>query len=220
MKKIIKAVIPVRAGSQRVKNKNLREFNEKNLLVYKIEKLKKVKGLSGIIVNTDSEEAIEIAKKYEVNFWKRDGYYASSKCLNSDFWQHIADTTDSDHIMFTNSTNPLVKIDTYNSVIEKYNLMKAEFDSINTVSDEKHFLYLKNKPINFDPKVAPNSQNLPEIVKLNFAINIIEKKLMFKKKSVIGDNPLFHKLNEIEGVDIDTMLDFEFAEFLHKKYFR
>ena len=43
MKKIIKAVIPVRAGSQRVKNKNLREFNEKNLLVYKIEKLKKVK---------------------------------------------------------------------------------------------------------------------------------------------------------------------------------
>ena len=48
MKKIIKAVIPVRAGSQRVKNKNLREFNDKNLLIYKIEKLKKVKGLSGI----------------------------------------------------------------------------------------------------------------------------------------------------------------------------
>ena len=45
--------------------------------------------------------------------------------------------------MFTNSTNPLVKIDTYNFVIEKYNSMKAEFDSINTVNDEKHFLYLK-----------------------------------------------------------------------------
>ena len=81
------------------------------------------------------------------------------------------------------------------------------------------FLYLKNKPINFDPKVAPNSQNLPEIIKLNFAINLITKKLMSKKKSVIGDNPLFHKLDEIEGVDIDTQLDFEFAEYLHKKYF-
>ena len=33
---------------------------------------------------------------------------------------------------------------------------------------------------------------------------------------MIGDKPLFHKLDEIEGVDIDTMLDFEFAEFLHK----
>ena len=82
MNKIIKAVIPVRAGSQRVKNKNLRNFNGKNLLIHKIEKLKKVKGLSDIIVNTDSVEAIEIAKKYKVNFWKRDEYYASSKCLN------------------------------------------------------------------------------------------------------------------------------------------
>ena len=219
MKKIIKAVIPIRAGSQRVKNKNLREFNKKNLLIYKIEKLKKVKGLDDIIVNTDSDEAIEIAKKYKVSFWKRDGYYASADCLNSDFWQHIADTTESDHIMFTNSTNPLVKLETYNSIIAKYNSMENNHDSLNTVSDEKHFLYLKNKPINFDPKVAPNSQNLPEIIKLNFAINLITKKLMSKKKSVIGDNPLFHKLDEIEGVDIDTQLDFEFAEYLHKKYF-
>ena len=42
---------------------------------------------------------------------------------------------------------------------------------------------------------------------------------MSHKKSVIGDKPLFHKLDEIESVDIDTTLDFEFAEFLHKKYF-
>ncbi len=218
MNKIIKAVIPVRAGSQRVRNKNLRDFNGKNLLIHKIEKLKKVKGLSDIIVNTDSNEAIEIAKKYKVNFWKRDEYYASSNCLNSDFWQNIAETTDSDHIMFTNSTNPLVKLETYNSVIEKYNSMKVSYDSINTVSDEKHFLYLENKPINFDPQIAPNSQNLPNIVKLNFAVNIITKKLMSNKKSVIGDNPFFYKLDEIEGVDIDTKLDFEFAEYLHKKY--
>ena len=35
------AVIPVRKGSQRVKNKNFRKFFKKNLLIYKIEKLKK-----------------------------------------------------------------------------------------------------------------------------------------------------------------------------------
>ena len=37
MTKKIVAVIPVRAGSQRVKNKNFRPFNKKNLLIYKIE---------------------------------------------------------------------------------------------------------------------------------------------------------------------------------------
>lgn len=219
MNKVIKAVIPVRSGSQRVKNKNFREFNGKSLLFHKIEKLKQVKGLREIIINTDSEEAIEIAKKLNVNFWKRDKYFASSECSNSEFWQHIAETTDSDHIMFTNCTSPLVKIESYNLIIQNYNKIDHSYDSLNTVSDEKQFLYLNNKPINFDPKIAPNSQNLPEILKLNFAVNLISKKLMSKKKSVIGDSPFFYKLNEIEGFDIDTNFDFEFAEFLHKKFF-
>ena len=39
---MITAVIPVRKGSQRVKNKNIRKFDRKNLLIYKIEKLKKL----------------------------------------------------------------------------------------------------------------------------------------------------------------------------------
>ena len=42
---------------------------------------------------------------------------------------------------------------------------------------------------------------------------------MFQKKSVIGDNPYFFKLDQIEGLDIDTLFDFEFAEYLHKKLF-
>ena len=35
---------------------------------------------------------------------------------------------------------------------------------------------------NFNPSKALNSQDLPNIVKLNFAVSIISKNLMFKKK--------------------------------------
>ena len=55
-------------------------------------------------------------------------------------------------------------------------------------SDEKQFLYLNNKALNFNPKKAPNSQNLPNIVKLNFAINIIPKKTMMKKNFPYSKN--------------------------------
>ena len=152
MTKNIIAVIPIREGSQRVKDKNLRPINKKNLLIYKIEKLKKIKYIDEIIVNSDSEEAIKIAKDYQINFWKRDKYFASSSCTNSEFWGHIADTTDCENIMFTNCTSPLVKIETYNAILEKYKKLKNVNDSINTVTDEKQFLYLENKALNFDPK--------------------------------------------------------------------
>ncbi len=220
MTKQLTAVIPIRKDSQRVINKNLRTFNNKNLLIHKIEKLKKIKYLDEIIINTDSEEAIKIAKDFNISFWKRDEYYASSSCSNSEFWAHIAETTDSENIMFTNCTSPLVKEQTYNNIIDQYYKIKNLNDSLNTATEEKQFLYLNNKALNFDPQKAPNSQDLPNIKKLNFAVNILSKKLMFKKKSVVGDKPFFFMLDEIEGFDIDTSYDFEFAEYLHKKYFK
>lgn len=59
----ITAVIPIRSGSQRVKDKNLRPFAGTTLMENKIEMLLKVPELDSIIVNTNSEEAIQIVNK-------------------------------------------------------------------------------------------------------------------------------------------------------------
>ena len=52
------AVIPVRAGSQRVKNKNLKPFADSTLLDIKIETLKKVVGLDGYGIKITKQEII------------------------------------------------------------------------------------------------------------------------------------------------------------------
>ena len=217
MTKNLVAVIPVRAGSKRVKNKNFKKFGGKNLLIHKIKLLKKIKQIDDIIVNSDSDKAKKIAKDYKVSFQKREKYFASSKCTNSEFWSHIGETTNGNFIMFTDCTNPLIKVETYIDVINSFESVKSKYDSINTVSDVKEYLYFNNKPLNFNPKKAPNSQNLPNVIKLNFAINILSTKLMAKKKSLVGNKPLFFKINEIEGFDINTDLEFKFADFLFRK---
>ena len=214
MKNNLVAVVTVRKGSQRVKNKNFKPFASKNLLIHKINVLKKLKNLDEIIINTDSLQAIKIAKKMKVNFFKRDKYYASSTCSNSEFWSNIAKNTNSKYIMFTHCTNPLVTEKTYRNFINVFKKNQTRFDSFNTVSDVKEFLFLKNKPINFKPVKTPNSQDLPEIFKLNFAINIILTKQMYKTKTLVGKKPYFFKLDQIEGYDINTPLEFSFAEHL------
>lgn len=62
----ITAVIPIRSGSQRVKDKNLRRFGDTTLMELKIKKLLQVPELDSIIVNTNSEEAISIVKNLKV----------------------------------------------------------------------------------------------------------------------------------------------------------
>lgn len=59
----ITAVIPIRSGSQRVKDKNLRPFANTTLMENKINSLLQVPEFDSIIVNTNSEEAIDIVKK-------------------------------------------------------------------------------------------------------------------------------------------------------------
>ncbi len=210
-------VLTVRKGSERVKNKNLKPFCNKNLLAYKIESLKKVKNVGEIIINTDSDEAIELAKKYGVKFHKRDPYFASSKCPNNEFWAHIADNTKTDYILFTHCTNPLIKEKTYDSMIDFFVKEKNNYDSFNSVTEVKEFLILKNKPLNFDFNKAPNSQNLPDVIKLNFAINILSTKVMKERESLVGHNPFYYKIDQTESFDINTNHDFEVAEILFKK---
>ena len=219
MNKLV-AVVPIRKGSQRVKHKNFKPFGGKNLLIHKIEILKKLDYVDEIIINTDSDKAISLAKKLGVKYFKRDAYFASSQCVNSEFWKNVADNTKSEFIMFTNCTSPLIKLSTYKEIISlsKKFIEKNKFDSLNTVTEIKEFLFKDNKPINFKLNKTPNSQNLPNIVKLNFAINILKTKQMSSGKSLIGKMPYLHKLNEVEGLDINTEYEFLFAEYLYKYY--
>ena len=210
----ISTVITVRKGSQRVKNKNLKPFCKKNLLIYKIETLLKVKSIKNIIINTDSNDVIKIAKDYGVGYHLRDPYFASSECPNNEFWGHIAENTKTEYILFTHCTNPLIKVSTYEDFINFFVKNRQEHDSFNSVSEVKEFLILNQKPINFDFNKAPNSQNLPDVIKLNFAINILPTSLMLNKKSLIGDKPFFYKLKDEEGFDINTNLEFSYGEFL------
>ena len=216
MGKKFTALIPVRKGSQRVLNKNIKPFGNSSLLEIKINVLKTVSIIDEIIVNSDCEKMLSIAKKMNVSVYKRQDYYASSTVNNSVYFKHIAQNTDSDYIMYAPVTCPFIKSETYINAIELF-LNNAEYDSLASVFPVKHHMWLDNKPLNYKPENSPNSQDLPDIYGISYGISIIEKNLMIKRKNVVGYKPYFFKLDEIEAIDIDTELEFQFAEFLYNK---
>ena len=216
--KVIKAIIPVRAGSERVKNKNIRPFAGSNLLEIKIKQLKQIDRLDGIIVNSDSDKMLEIARNLGVETVKRESYYASSNVSINEVYVNLAQNCSSEIILFVDVTNPLIKIETINLVIDTYIKNIKNFDSVNTVNSIKMFLWQNGKPLNYDESKKPRSQDLPDIYAINSALNIIDKQIMIKQRAFVGKNPYLLPINNIEGLDIDNEIDFEFAEFMYKKY--
>ena len=176
----ITVVVPVRKGSQRVKNKNFKSFADSNLLKVKLDVLKKIDVIDNIVVNTDSEIALNIADEYGVSKCVREDYYASSECNNSEFFQNIAENTDTDYIIYSPCTAPLIKVDTYYDFINRFRNAKDRCDSLTTVTDVKQHLWLDGKPMNYKPSDSPNTQDLPNIVSLTYGVSIISKNDMIK----------------------------------------
>lgn len=208
------AVVAVRAGSQRIKNKNIKPFSDTNLLELKLQLLIKVKNIDEIIVNSDSDVMLKIAEKYNVKTQKREAYFASSEATNSEFHKHIGEVTNSDFIFLAPVCSPFISVKRHVEAIDLF--LNSDCDSLTSCELVKGHLWLDGKPINYSIENVPNSQDLPDIKKLNYGISIIEKKSMIKRKSVVGLNPKFIVIDEIESTDIDDPITFETAEVLYE----
>ena len=210
---MIKALVPVRSGSERVINKNTRSFAGSNLLEIKIKQLLRIKEIDEVCVNSECDEMLSIASSLGATPIKRDPFFATSSVPMNDVYEDFAKNIECDHVLYTNVTSPLVKDDTYRECIAKYFSMK-NYDSLNTVTMIKENLWFDGNPINYDPVKHPRSQDLPDIVYLNFAINILPRDLMIKQRNVVGKSFLPYILGKIESLDIDDTDDFELAEIM------
>lgn len=218
----ITAVIPIRTGSQRVKDKNLRSFADTTLLDNKIKILLEVGELDEIIVNTNSDELIDrINRQYaetKVRGQRREDYYASSICSGSEFFQHLGQVTDTDIFVYAPCTSPFIKPATISQCIQLFQKEQGkDCDCVSTVSSVKEFLWLDGNAVNYDPQHAPNSQDLPNIMALNFGCTVTGRDSLIANRNIIGKHPKFIIDSDIEAIDIDSPLDFYIAEQLYIK---
>jgi N-acylneuraminate cytidylyltransferase len=206
---MVTAIIPLKSQSVRCPNKNFRQFADTSLLKLKLDVLMKSK-VDKVIINTESKEVIENARKmgYPLEYVLRDEYY--TRCSGSEFFKNIAENCNSDYILYSPVTSPFITSDLIDKAID----LIGEYDSIVSVFDMKHHIWMNGKPLNYDPYNSPNSQDLPSVYRITYGIGLIERDKMIKNRNIIGDNPYFMELNEEEAIDIDTEMDFKFAEYV------
>lgn len=217
---MIKALIPVRGGSQRIINKNTRPFAGSSLLELKINQLKRITDIDEICVNSDCEFMLAMAANLGATPIKRDPYYASNNVPMNEAWKNMAENIDTDTIMYVNVTNPLVEDKTYYDICNLWKSLDQQYDSITTTHIVKEYLWHLGKAVNYDPENHPRSQDLPSYLGLNFAVSVIPRDLLISRKSIIGNSFYPFILDSIQAMDIDEQTDFDLAEILYERKFK
>ncbi|MBL6444761.1 hypothetical protein JMN32_00465 [Fulvivirga sp. 29W222] len=216
MTRIMKALVPVRSGSLRVENKNIRPFCDTTLLHVRVKQLLQLPFLQGVVVSSNDDEMIRMAHEMGAETHKRDEYYGSNTVSMSEVYENMASALECDDLLYALVTTPLVSDESFIKAYEVYTGLSSEFDSLTTVEDVKEFLIKDGKPYNYDGKKIPRSQDLPDITKLTFCISMLPREMMVANRSCLGKSPYFMKLPQEESIDIDTTFDFKVAELLYE----
>ncbi len=206
----ITAIIPVREGSRRLKNKNIAPFAGTNLLINKIDQLKKVKEISNIVVSSDSDLMLEMARSQGVTTHKRAIEFCDEKTKTfGEVVAHICENVSGDDILWATCTAPLVFPKHYSEAIQLYyNAIEEGFDSLVSMEAFKRYLWDDNGPVNYElgKKHVP-SQQLPVLYFVTDGILLAPRKRMIEWNYFHGPNPYKYILDKRTSLDIDDGLD-------------
>tara|TARA_Y100000748_G_C15413718_1_gene456507 strand:- start:71 stop:736 length:666 start_codon:yes stop_codon:yes gene_type:complete len=219
MKGSVVGLIPVKGSSDRVKQKNLRDFAGSSLLEVKLNQLKDTKGFEDLIVSSEDDEVLQIAKKHGFSIHTRDPKYSTSDVPMSDVYSHIASEIKGDNIAWINVTNPLAESIIYTEAVELYNSIEPSYDCLLSSILLQENVFYEGEPVNFTPYPWPKSQDLKGLKSLTFVINILKRKDMVDWGSCVGNSPYFYELDKIDSWDIDDQADFDFCQFIYKQRF-
>lgn len=232
-KPLVIALIPARSGSKGVKNKNIKILNGKHLIYYTISAAKKSKLINRIIVTTDSKKIKKISEMYgaEVPFL-RPKKISGDRTLDYPVIEHASKNLGffNKHsnviIIFLRPTMPFRS----HKDIDKGIKLMLKNNKITCLRSVRETLYppqwtyklFKGKLKPFLPQVKKyqsnhRRQDLPKTYQCDGYIDAIHSRTLFKKKKFPVKNIYIVKSITKKYVDIDTIEDFQKAQFLMKK---
>ena len=219
------AIIPARAGSKRVKNKNIKPLAGKPLIQWTFEAVLSSKYVDCTYVTTDSREIFKLAE--ENGFLcpeLRPHHLASDTATTNDVLIHVVNSLEMkdekfDYFLLLQPTSPLRTTTDIDDAIEVlYQSKKKNLVSLSLC--EHSPLFSNTLPENnslqgfINPQAIARTQDLPNYYRLNGAIYIYSRDYIGKISEVYCDDSVAYISRKGTDVDIDTYDDFDYAEYL------
>ncbi len=224
MKPKILAIIPARGGSKGVPRKNIKNLGGKPLIVWTIEEARKSKYITRLILSSEDEEIIKIAKLHgcDVPFIRPSEIAEDSTPGIVPVLHALSQCPGYDYVILLQPTSPLRTVKHIDESIEYLLQQKAKF-CVSVTEPEKspYWMYtLKDgniQPLIKQEKFSTRRQDLPIVYALNGAIYIGQVNALLKEKTFLTEDTIGYIMNNESSFDIDTITDFKICDYLIKQ---
>jgi N-acylneuraminate cytidylyltransferase/CMP-N,N'-diacetyllegionaminic acid synthase len=221
------AIIPARGGSKGLPGKNIKDLNGKPLIAYTIEAALNAKNIHQVIISTDDKEIAKIAVKHGAKCpFMRPDFLANDEAKGIDVMKFTISELEKknkisiNEFMVLQPTSPLRNSEDIDSAIHIFKNKNA--DSVISYCQEHHpiswhkYITEEGKFQNIFEDSLNNRQKERPTFYPNGAIYIFRKDLILRD-IYYSENSYAYIMPRNRSVDIDTLEDFEYAEFLLSK---
>lgn len=227
------ALIPARAGSKRVVNKNIRKLGDKPLIAHTIIAAQDSKCFDSIIVSTDSEAISEVAYEYGADVIGRPPEFATDTSPDIDWVIHALinleiDAGVSEFYSILRPTSPFRTKETIQRAINLWEGMAspAGFTSLRAVEKvQQHPAKMWQRllsgeicPVLLQPSKSKWHDNqypsLPDVYTQNASLEIASTSMTMSERSISGKKIYGFLTLDNEGFDINTEYDLSYANEL------
>ncbi|MFC1576478.1 cytidylyltransferase domain-containing protein [Candidatus Omnitrophota bacterium] len=213
MKEKMVALVPVREGSTRIKDKNFIPFDNHPTLVHnKIQQLKDADCFHHIYISSDSRKAREIADACGVEYLERDPFMCTSKPRWDAVVESILNTVPGNpHVAWAMVTSPLFT--RYKDAVEQYFSHIEEHDSLVGVKQIREYLIdEKGRPLFYSFGAwHPYSNELKPLYAINDVVFIARKSDQLRWRYWIGRKPHLFLCDSKESIDVNFQEDLDMA---------
>lgn len=218
--KALKVIIPLKTNSERLVNKNLREFFKgQSLFDIKAKQLLQFFNPIDIYVSSENPNIENCVKQYGFNFHLRDINLTKSITKETDIVFNLVNAIPGKpDILWCQVTQPLFS--EFDKLLDIYYALDTKYDSIAVVKRiSHHILDERGNPVNFNfgywHKI---SQDLPRLFEVTWAAFIMKRKMLEQAWYQIGRTPFLYE-SSAPLVDINNLQEFELARILYKYYY-
>jgi CMP-N,N'-diacetyllegionaminic acid synthase len=226
MKHKVLAIIPARGGSKGVPRKNIKKLAGKPLIAWTIEEAKNSKYITKLILSSENEEIIKVAKEYgcEVPFVRpmelaKDDTPGIEPVLHA-----LQQCPDFEYVVLLQPTSPLRTFEDIDGCISFLIENNADFCVSVTESEQSpYWMYTvengKLKPLidHNHNQVISRRQELPKCYALNGAVYVAKVDSLMREKSFLTPQTMSYVMPTDRSYDIDTLLDFKICEIIMQK---
>ena len=214
-------IIPARKNSRRLPGKNMRLLGGKPLIQHSMEYALRNAGPGDrIIVSSDDEKVLALARELNITAHQRPPELARDETPTALVLQAIAREFDDDFlaVILLQPTNPFRPRDLWEKAVNRFH--RSGRNSLMSVSPVMHKLgrIEEEKFVPFNYTFGQRSQDMEPLYRENGLFYIT--RMSYIRKGLIITPDVFPLITEhIFGtVDIDTQEDWDWAEFVYRKY--